>query len=214
MSPREWPTEKLMSECLAQKSPAWDELIRRYGPLVYGSVRKQLNRFGFGRRQDLAEDAYQDVFLSLTRDQRLARVNDPRALPGYLSAMAVSKATDLVRSAAREGSYLEWRSSGSPGPDARAAASDPTGAAAPELCCPRPNPRDEAQRKTLRDLIEREIDDLPRTEGLIVRLKWQHEMTLETIARTLEIPPGTAASVLRRAREKIKTSLTEKGIEE
>lgn len=204
-----------MSECLAQKSLAWDELIRRFGPLVNGTVRKQLRRFGFAARQDLAEDAYQDVFLSLTRDHSLGRVLDPKALPGYLAAMAVSKATDLVRLVAREGSFAEWKIAGADGADGGdegSAGASLSGDA--ELGCPRPNPRDEAQRKSLRDLIDRELNDLPQNEGLIARLKWQHDMTLDAIAKMMEIPTGTAATVLRRAREKIRLSLLEKGIEE
>ncbi|MBP9733833.1 MAG: sigma-70 family RNA polymerase sigma factor [Candidatus Omnitrophica bacterium] len=199
-----------MSECLAQKGPAWDELIRRFGPLVHGTVRKQLRRFGFAARQDLAEDAYQDVFLSLTRDQRLGRVIDPKALPGYLAAMAVSKATDLVRLVTRDGSFAEWKGAGADG----AAGGDEASGGDVELSCPRPNPRDEAQRRSLRDLIDRELNDLPQNEGLIARLKWQHDMTLDAIAKMMEIPTGTAATVLRRAREKVKLSLLEKGIEE
>lgn len=205
MSPREWPAEKLVSECMARKGLAWDELVRRFGPLVHGTVRKQLNRFGFGSRQDLLEDAYQEVFLSLTRDQAIGRVTDPAALPGYLAAMAVSKTVDLIRSAVREGSVIEWRSAGA---DADTEASDP------QAECPRPNPRDEAQRRSIRDLIDRELDDLPRVEGLVARLKWQHDMTLDAISRMLALPSGTVATVLRRAKEKVRLSLLEKGIEE
>lgn len=185
---------------MARKGPAWDELVRRFGPLVYGTVRKQLNRFGFASRRDLLEDAYQEVFLSLTRERTIGRVTDPNALPGYLAAMAVSKTVDLIRSIARDGAIVEWKADGD-------------GEAEPELECPRPNPRDEAQRRSIRDLVDRELDDLPRVEALVARLKWQHDMTLEAISRMLEIPPGTAGTVLRRAREKVRASLTEKGIQ-
>lgn len=200
MSPKEWPAEKLVSECLAQKSQAWDELIRRFGPVIYGTIRKQLSRFGYSGRQDLAEDAYQEVFLCLSRDRSLGRLNDLRALPGYLSAMAVSKAMDAVRLVARDGAYVEWSAEGE--------------AADEELACPKPNPRAEAERRDLRDLVERELSDLPGREALVVRMKWQHDMTLSTIARHLELPAGTVATVLRRTREKIRTRLEEKGIQE
>jgi RNA polymerase sigma factor (sigma-70 family) len=199
-----------MSECLAQKGQAWDELVRRFGPLVHGTVRKQLTRFGFASRRDLLEDAYQEVFLSLSRERALGRVADPAALPGYLSAVAVSKAVDAIRAVTREGAFAEWSGPGAGSGEAGEGAAGPEA----ELACPRPNPRDEAQHRSLRDLVERELDDLTKREALIVRLKWQHDMTLEGIARMLDIPAGTAATVLRRAREKIRTRLTEKGIGE
>ena len=200
MSPKEWPAEKLVSECLAQKGRAWDELVRRFGPVIYGTIRKQLSRFGCSGRQDLAEDAYQEVFLSLSRDRSLGRLNDLEALPGYLAAMAVSKAMDAVRLVARDGSYVEWNSAGE--------------AEDEEVACPQPNPRDEAQRRDLRDLVERELSDLPGREALVVRMKWQHDMTLDTIARHLELPAGTVATVLRRTRDRIRTRLEERGIQD
>lgn len=186
-----------MSECLAEKSQAWDELVRRFGPVVYGTIRKQLARFGCSRREDLAEDAYQEVFLTLSRDRMLGRLTDTKTLPGYLSAVAVSKAVDAVRGMARSGAYVEWTSD----------------EAGDDLACPQPNPRDEAQRRDVRDLVERELSDLPVREALVVRLKWQHDMTLQSIARQLELPTGTVATVLQRARDLVRSRLEDKGIE-
>lgn len=202
MSPKEWPAEKLVSECLAQKRPAWDELVRRFGPVVYGTIRKQLSRFGYSARMDLAQDAYQEVFLTLSRDRMLGRLTETEALPGYLAAVAVSKAIDTVRLAAREGSYVEWTA------DERRGDTEPT-----ELACPQPNPREEAERRSLRDIVESELGDLPGREALVVRLKWQHDMTLEAIARQMEIPVGTVSTVLRRTRDRVRARLKEKGIE-
>lgn len=172
--------------------------------MVYGTIRNQLARFGFSSRQDLVEDAYQEVFLTLSRTGALARLTEPRALPGYLSAIAVSKAVDAARTVSRAGGYQEW--SAPETAEARAA-----GAA--DLMCPQPNPRDEAERRHVRDLIDRELGDLPGREQLVVRLKWQHDMTLEGIAKHLEIPVGTAATVLRRTRDRIRERLRDKGIE-
>ncbi len=186
-----------MSECLAEKGQAWDELVRRFGPVVYGTIRKQLARFGCSQRQDLAEDAYQEVFLTLSRERTLGRLTDTRALPGYLAAVAVSKAVDAVRGISRDGSYVEWTAEGP----------------ADDYACPQPNPRDEAQRRDVRDLVERELSDLPAREALVVRLKWQHDMTLESIARQLELPAGTVATVLQRARNLVRGRLEDKGIE-
>ena len=202
MSPKEWPAEKLLSECLAQKAGAWDELVRRFGPVIYGTIRKQLARFGCASREDLLEDAYQEVFVTLSRDGLLGRLSVPEALAGYLSSMAVSKAVDVVRRNAREGSWIEWTDTVSQDPDA----------AEREWECPRPNPRDEAHHRDLRDVVERELSDLPGREALVVRLKWQHDMTLEGIARRLELPAGTVASVLRRTRDRVRARLEERGI--
>ena len=208
MSPKEWPAEKLVSECLAQETRAWDELVRRFGPVIYGTIRKQLTRFGCASRGDLLEDAYQEVFLTLSRDRSLGRLGNADALPGYLAAVAVSKAVDAVRSTVRDGAYAEW----SAAEDGAGTAREEGAGAERELACPHPNPRDDQEHRDIRDIVEKELLDLTAREALVVRLKWQHDMTLESIARELELPTGTVASVLRRARDMVRTRLQEKGI--
>jgi RNA polymerase sigma factor (sigma-70 family) len=193
---------------LADRGQAWDELIRRFGPMILGTIKKHLRRFGFGFREDLAADAYQEVFVTLTRGKLLTRVHQYDRLPGYLAAVAMSKAVDAVRSVVRDGAYQEW----SADPDMPESTEQADNSGANETACPNPNPRDAAVKREVRDVVERELTDLPGAEAIVVRLKWQNDMTLEAISRQLELPIGTVDSVLKRARGRVQRRLAEKGI--
>ncbi|MDY3552502.1 sigma-70 family RNA polymerase sigma factor [Gemmata sp. JC717] len=73
--------------------PAFEELVRRHGPLVWAVCRHLLPDHAD------AEDAFQAVFLALVRSARTVR--DGQALPAWLHGVAVRAATRVKRSIAR-----------------------------------------------------------------------------------------------------------------
>jgi len=70
---------------------AWDALVERYAPLVWSICRR--NRLGGGD-----DDVFQTVWLQLV--DKLAKIPDPAALPGWL-ATATQRECSRVRRAAR-----------------------------------------------------------------------------------------------------------------
>lgn len=72
---------------------AWDCLVDRYTPLVMSVIRRH--------RLDVddAQDAYQTVWLRLV--EHLARIEEPRALPGWLTTTARHECLRLIRARAR-----------------------------------------------------------------------------------------------------------------
>ncbi len=73
--------------------PAFAELLRRHGPMVWAACRQLLPAHAD------AEDAFQATFLALTQSARSIRRGD--AVGGWLHGVAVRAATKLRRSAAR-----------------------------------------------------------------------------------------------------------------
>jgi RNA polymerase sigma-70 factor (ECF subfamily) len=147
--------------------------VRGHLPAVWRVLRRN------GVPSADADDAAQKVFLVLSR--KMGDVLPGRELP-FLLRTAVLVASDVRRTHRR-----------------RREVSDPS----PELHSSRtPGPeRDLLQRESLSqlDAILREMEEPLRVAFVLYELE---EMTMAAIAETLEVPPGTVASRLRRARER------------
>ena len=74
-------------------NPAFEELVRRHGPLVWAVCRHMLPDHAD------AEDAFQAVFLALVRSA--ASIRDGRTVPAWLHGVAVRVATRAKRAFAR-----------------------------------------------------------------------------------------------------------------
>lgn len=88
------PDAELLARYLRERDPgAFEELLRRHGPLVWSVCRQAL-----AQRAD-AEDAFQAVFLALVRSAD--RIRDGRTLPAWLHGVAVRVAMRAKRDFAR-----------------------------------------------------------------------------------------------------------------
>ena len=110
----DWPDDRLVEGCLGGRQDAWDELVERYGGLVYSVAR----RAGVGDAD--AEEVFQNVFLIACR--KLATLRDPERLAAW-----------LIRTTARETGRLGVRAGRTRalenGPEEPGAASDEDAAA-------------------------------------------------------------------------------------
>jgi len=82
-----------------------------------------------------------------------------------------------------------------------------------ELEAPDLNPEALAERQRLRAVLQRVLNELPIELRAVFVLYELEELTMAEIATTLELPPGTVASRLRRAREQFELlASTEEGL--
>jgi RNA polymerase sigma-70 factor (ECF subfamily) len=142
-----------------------------------GAVWRVLRRHGVPAAD--ADDAAQKVFMVLSR--RMSEVAPEREL-SFLLRTAVRVASEARRTRRRR------REDEDPSPEAR-----PSSQPSPERAL--------LQREALSqlDAVLNEMEAPLRAVFVLFELE---EMTMATIAEALEIPPGTVASRLRRARER------------
>jgi RNA polymerase sigma factor (sigma-70 family) len=58
----------LIAGCLRGDKAAWDSFVQQYSSLVYHTVRKTLTLHHTDQREDVVDDLYQELFVSLLRD--------------------------------------------------------------------------------------------------------------------------------------------------
>ncbi len=150
------------------------------------AVWRMLRRHGVSEAD--ADDATQKVFLVFSR--KLDAIDEGREL-SFLLRSAVLVASETRRSTRR-----------------RRESDDPP----PELPAPHATAPDAAleQRQALArlDAILENIDEPLRTVFVLHEIE---EMTMAEIAETLDVPPGTVASRLRRAREAFESMCETRG---
>ncbi|MDB5309193.1 MAG: sigE 19 [Gemmataceae bacterium] len=162
---------------------AFETLVRRHGPMVWGVCRRIT-----GRRED-AEDAFQAVFLVLARK---APAVSPRAmLAGWLHGVAFRAAWQARRTMAR-----------------RRAIEQPV-ARMPEPVAPAPVP---APDTDLAAVIDEEVNLLPDRYRLPVILCVLEGLTRREAAARLGWPEGSVAGRLDRARKLLAGRLARRGV--
>lgn len=147
----------------------------------YNLVWRSLRRLGVAQAD--ADDACQQVFLVAYR--RLAEIA-PECERSFLLQTALRVASDFRRS--RERRREEAGSDVAALPDGNA------------------NPEELLDRRQARALLDRTLGAMPMELRAVFVLFEIDELTMAEIATVLDIPPGTVASRLRRARELFRES--------
>jgi RNA polymerase sigma factor (sigma-70 family) len=80
------------------------------------------------------------------------------------------------------------------------------------LCCPKPGPAAAAEQAELVRVLEEEIERLPRKYRRAVVLCYLQGQSYTEAARQLSCPPGTVATWLARARQRMQARLVRRGV--
>jgi RNA polymerase sigma-70 factor (ECF subfamily) len=133
-----------------------------------------------------ADDASQRVFLVAHR-----RLNDiePASERSFLLQTALRVAADFRRSRRRQ--------------------REENGHSLPFLVDPNPNPEELLDKWRARAMLDRVLDALPRDLRTVFVLFEIEELTMAEISNVVEIPAGTVASRLRRARAVFRATVSQ-----
>ena len=158
-------------------------LFQRHFDLVWRTVRR------LGVPPEAVDDAAQEVFVIASR--RLASIEEGKER-AFLYGTAVRVASTARRTSSR-------RRAASPADDAI----DPAD--------PAPAPDELVDRKRARALLDELVARLPDDTRPVFVLYELEGLTMDEIAACLEVPPGTVASRLRRAREVFQAAVARQG---
>jgi RNA polymerase sigma-70 factor, ECF subfamily len=158
--------EALLARCARQDARALEDLYKRVAPFLLAILLRIL------RTRDLAEDALQEVFVSVWRQAGQYQAQRGRAL-AWLTSIARYRAIDMQR---RQKNWLPLD-----------AAEDPVASAA--------RPESTLTERTLHRCLEL----LSAEQRRCLVLAYQHGLTHTGIASAVGYPLGTVKSWVRRA---------------
>jgi RNA polymerase sigma-70 factor, ECF subfamily len=158
------------------------ELMIKYGQEVWNLA------FILTKRNDLADDITQEVFLSAYRNIELFRGES--SIKTWLLSIARNTSVNYLRSAfMRKVTLMAWVSSKVTSPSAE----------------------HEALEQSLSDDIWRIVMKLPLKFREVLILAGKYDMSMKEIAGVLGVSEGTVKSRLARARQKVKAYWKEEG---
>jgi len=168
------PLEKLA----AGDAVTWHATVRRYEGLLRSAARVVL------RSDADVDEAVQRTWVLLLRNA--TKINDPRALPGWLSTTARREALAILRGQQR---------------------AVPTEDVADQVA---PDYRDVATDlldQELRSALDRAVNTLPDTQRRIVRALLQEPESYDALSRELGIPRGSLGPLRGRAVRSLRAQL-------
>src|SRR3569833_126045 len=104
-NPTEWSDRELLKCVLRSDARGWNELVRRFRPLIYRCITKVTLKYSPTLSNADLDEIYADVMMQLVRDEmhKLRIYNPARGtkLGSWIGMISVTAAYDFLRSAGR-----------------------------------------------------------------------------------------------------------------
>ena len=172
--------EQLLADHLSGRADAFDSLVRRYVPELYGFLARFVNNTAAA--DDLVQETFVQVHLAAASFDR------DRAFKPWLYTIAANKARDYMRSRGRRQEMTLDAGSDEDGPTAGQmveSAEAPTGQS--------------AEREERKEAVRALVDQMPEHLRLVLLLGYFQQLPYAEIAEILDIPVGTVKSRLHAA---------------
>lgn len=175
----------LVQRTLCGDWSAYDQLVKRYQRQIYNFAYRMM-----GNAED-AQDVSQETFLRAF--QALSTFRKDASFLTWLFKIASNLCIDQLRARKSKGTISldnELEEGREPAADARSS-----------------DPEDVVIRGAVQDIVQHAINTLPARYRAVVVLRHLQGMSVEEIAKALELPPGTVKTHLFRAREMLRDRL-------
>ena len=189
--------DSLVDGCIRGRQDAWEEFLRRFGPLIRGVIIRKLTSIGLANAKSDADDIFQDVLKSLVDHDRraLASIRNRDRIESWLCATALHKTADFFRKKKRS-TYAAYSAEGH-------------GYAAEQEAQYSPSGEEEAG---LTEEIRKAVGRLQPDEQLLLKWRYVHDLKYKEIADLANIPINTVSSRLFRIKKKLSRRLGKEGL--
>lgn len=194
-------TAELLKRCIAKDRGAWDEFTGRFTPLVKRSVSYKLNKLNLGYSRDQVEDIAQEVFLLIWEKDKLSSVRDTSSLKGWLAIVSLNITSNYCKkhifsSGGRLLSLDEAKNFDSPGSTLSEVLSSEKLSTLKTL-----------EANELKEIIDKELSLLPAKQQLALKFNIYDGEKQHDIARIMNVPAGTVATLIKRGKETLREKL-------
>ena len=195
--PETFPSDHdLIVGCIEGKRDSWDTFAERFSRLIYWGIFKTLEGTAFQDSTDLCNEIFQEIFTQLVERDELKRLRELTSIRKFLSVMSCRATLDKLKVLRRhEKSHVDME---------KVILEEESG--------------EGSVMEVTAVVREREIivgavlESLSPKERACVEFYYLDGKTHRHIGEVLGMPQDTVSSVIRRAKEKLKLRLADKGI--
>jgi len=189
---------ELIERCINKDLLAWSDLIKKYSDLILISIENRLKKHGLSIPAQEMEDIRQEVLSSLWKDGKLATVRDRSDVSYWLAVVSGNAAIEYARKKRLFGTgrFISIYDK-----------IDEENEFADIMPSAEEAPADELARGEVSSKVEAAVESLPDKEKLVVKLNIFYDKKYREIADMLNMPKGTVASYVKRAKEKLRKKL-------
>jgi len=177
----------LIQACIEGRPGAWEELVRRYSPLILAVARRSLRSRGVPPNTEDLDDICENTFYAFVKDEfaLLRQYDDRFAFTTYVGVVARTQA----------GRFLRRRRSGMSDLDVQ------------EVPSRGLDPAVEAEEGDLKTVLRETLEEISERDRHIIQQFYFGERDYQQIAADLGISPNSVGAALHRARERLKARL-------
>ena len=180
--------KQLLSRCFEGHKPSWDEFVQRYSRLIYHTVATTLDRQSREWSRELIDDLFQEIFLTLVRDDfaQLRRFKGDAGctLASWLRMIAVRRTIDHLRKPKNPAESFDERLHAAP-----------TGASE--------NPPDHE----LIPWVAKAVEMLAPRKRILIDLIFRQELPVQDVAAILHLSVGAVYTQKSRILAKLRKAL-------
>ena len=193
-------TEELVEKCVKRNKHAWNEFVRQYESLVRRAVLYKLNRMNSRSLKSEADDIVQEVFLVLWKDNKLTSLKDLSCLKSWLVLVTINKTLTYCKRRWKDQQKTRSLNQGLAEDGFTLEDVIPSGAF---------DPREALEVKEMAEHAKKEMSYLKRKERRVLELSLIEGKKQIDIAEIMDMPTGTVASLIRRAKKQVREGIKE-----
>lgn len=193
--------EELLQKCISRDASSYDEFIRRYQSLVTRSVNFKLSKLNLCLVRNELEDIVQEIFFSIWEHNKLTGLKDPECLDSYLVMLSINAASNYCRT--REIRQAEKTLS----LDNLLYPEDNSISLGDIIPSPSLGTERMLNDGEISLTLEKEISELDPREQLALKLNIYEGKKQKEIAMIMALPEGSVATLIYRAKNRLKEKL-------
>ena len=184
--------KRILEGCLQQDKKSWDTFVDRYNRLISHAIVKTLNRYSFTPENQIVDDLFQTVFLSLIEHncKKLRQFQWKCKLSGWLHVIAVRATVDYLR---KQSVYLSLDGE-----------TDEEIYIKEKVANGNPLPGKLIELKEEKKIFEQIKESLTSKERLFVELYYCRELSPTEIAKIMNTTTNNVYQLKNRVKEKMK----------